>query len=67
MTSCEEEDDAVFAAKQRWRSKEECPLFYAAMGRRTNIAVLVFSVVVGIASAVVMGIAVLSDFWERIG
>ena len=42
-------------------------MFYAAMGRRTNIAVLVFSIVVGIASAVVMGIAVLSDFWERIG
>ena len=65
MTSC---DDAVaFATKQRWRSKENGLDFYAAMGRKTNIAVLVFSIVVGIASAVVMGIAVLSDFWERIG
>lgn len=64
MTSC---DDAVaFATKQRW-GKENGLGFYVAMGRWTNISVLLFSIVVGIASAVVMGIAVLSDFWERIG
>ena len=66
MTPC---DDAVaFATKQRWSNENGGGLgFFAAMGRRTNIAVLVFSILVGIASAVVMGIAVLSDFWERIG
>ena len=62
MTSC---DDAVaIATKQRW-SKENG--FFLAMGRRTNIAVLVISIALGIASAIVMGIAVLSDYWERIG